>query len=278
MNAFRLFALTIVTAAAPSIALAGTPVQTYTRSVTISRSEGLFTTRSFVPAADVREGRLVEAIPFPANRTDDPNRVENGRLWVPRSPVGSRSVTGELPYGFPGAAGVGAEPGENERVIFVRSETGLPNIAISPFDTIDDSTFDLIEEQIPFIASNRTRTELRRDEVISELREAQSQWLREHGYIQKVRTHVNPSALYGDGESQAMDASNIEPRAIIRIRPADESYNADAGTARDLPTRTIRISSPIDSNSSFVVRVRVLNSERVETAQAEDREPGQSPE
>jgi len=278
MRAICLFALSITSIAAPSIALASTPVQTYNRSLTLSRSEGLFTTRTFVPAADVREGRLVGAIPFPVNRTDDPNRVENGRLWVPRSPVGSRSITRELPFGFPGAAGVGAAPGENERVIFVRSGTGLPNIAISPFDTIDDSTFDLIEEQIPFIGSTLTRTELRRDEVIAELRAGQNQWLRENGYIQKVRTHINPAVLYGEAQARAIDASTIEPRAIIRKRPAQDSYNVDAGPASGTPTRVIRIGAPVEMNERSIVRVRIVRSEQVETAQAGTRPGVQSPE
>ncbi|MEQ9616960.1 MAG: hypothetical protein RLN60_02875 [Phycisphaerales bacterium] len=273
MHSFRSAIACLALAAVPAIASAG-DVRSYTRSIELSRSEGLISTRDFVPAADIRDGRLVEAIPYPVNRTDDPARLENGRLWVPRAPIGSRTIINELTYGFPGAAGVGAAPGENERVIFVRSETGLPNIAISPFQTIDDSTFDLIEEQIPFIGNTRTRTELRRDEVIAELREAQSQWLREHGYIQKVRTHVNPNALYGraDEAMGARGASTIEPRAIIRTRPAMESLNAELPDAET--PRVIRIGTPVELNEGSVVRVSVNTEQATEVADAsEDQSP-----
>jgi hypothetical protein len=262
-----LFACLIVTSA-PCVALAGADVQTYTRSSNISRSEGLFTTRQYVPAADFREGRLRGPIPYPVNRTDDPRRVENGRLWVSRSPVGSRSIIEELPYGFPGAAGYGAPFGANEEVIFVRSETGLPEIAISPFDTIDDSTFETIERQIPFIGSTRTKTSLVKDEILSELREAQNQWLREQGYIQKVRTHVNPMVIHGTPDvAEARDASTIEPRAIIRKREMGD-VSADAGGELETVAqgRTVRISSETDVNETSVIRV----SGTVQTAEAED--------
>lgn len=265
-----LFTCLVVTAA-PSIALAGAPVQTYSRSANISRSEGLFTTRQFVPAADFREGRLRGPIPHPVNRTDDPRRLENGRLWVSRSPIGSRSIIEELPYGFPGAAGFGAPFGANEEVIFVRSDTGLPDIAINPFDTIDDSTFDTIERQIPFIGSTRTKTALVKDEILSELREAKNQWLREQGYIQKVRTHVNPIVIHGRPDGAGVrDASTIEPRAIIRKREMGD-VSADAGgSGGELKTvadgRRVTISSETDVNETSVIRV----SGSVQTAEAEE--------
>jgi len=257
-----------------SMVFADGPVQTYQRGVSISRSEGLISTRGFVPAGDFREGRLLNAVPYPMNRTDDPRREQLGRLWHPRTPVGSRSIINELPQGFPGAAGYGATSGQNEDVIFVRSETGLPNIAISPFDTIDDFTFQTIEEQIPFIGRTRTMTKLRKDEVLTELREAKNQWLREQGYIQKVRTHVNAATLVRDRDPIVRDASTIEPRAIIRKHEPGE-VTAQAGNERTGAMGEItRISSPLPTRRPIVVVRRNSDADgEIETAQAD-----QSPE
>ena len=267
MTILRPLLACVAITAAPSLALAGNPVQTFTRSANISRSEGLFSTRRFVPAADFREGLLRNPVPFPSNRTDDPRRPEIGRLWVPRSPIGSRSITGELPYGFPGAAGFGAPFGANEEVIFVDSETGLPNLAINPFDTIDDETFETIADQIPFISSTRTRTDLVKDDVLRELRTAKNKWLREQGYIQTVRTHVNPVVVHGKPEASAEDASSIEPRAIIRKRTMGDTH---AGVDRELEVeregRTVVISNGVELNEGSVIRV----SGTVETAEAEE--------
>lgn len=235
-------------------ALAAGPVRTYTREVDPSRSEGLRSGRAYLPIADPRPGdALLTPAPWPDNRTDSPDRVQNGRLWHPRVQVGTRSPLAELPRGEPGAASFGAPPEANDEVIFVRSSLRLPIVAISPFTDLDERTTDEIERNVPMIG--RTQTRFRSPQILHELREAQHQWLREQGYILRVRTHVNPATLapapvseqapaeeaegMGEGEPQSSGPeAKPEPRAVIRVRerstepPAEPMANAQT-PARD---------------------------------------------
>lgn len=218
------FALSV---AVTSTVLAAGPVQSYSRSPDPSRSEGLRSARPFLPIADPRPGdRLLSPAPWPDNRTDDPNREQNGRLWYPRVKVGTRSPLAELPLGTPGAASFGAPPEGNDQLIFVRSSLRLPIVAISPFVDVDARTTDEIEREVPLIG--RVPTKLRSAQILRELKEAQLQWLKEQGYILSVRTHANPAAIIKQQKHQAgasehaaaesAEAESPEPRAIMKIR------------------------------------------------------------
>jgi len=133
-----------------------------------------------------RDALLAEPRPWPAGRVDSPDRPENGRLWVSRSPVGNRTPLAEQWYGRRGPAVFGAPVGLTDAVIFVR--VGHTPIAISPWDRFDTNGFE-------------------------RYRDAQNLWLREQGLVLKVRTHVN--AMYEPARTAGLPA----PRATIRVHP-----------------------------------------------------------
>lgn len=145
---------------------------------------------------DGLEGRnkyLFELQPYPANRTDSPDRAENGRLWHSRSPIGSRTPLREQRYigvekgfGRIGAAAFGAPPQLNDQIIYTRVNH-VP-VAISPWRNFSDIGF-------------------------KNYRTAQNIWLREQGWVLNVRTHVNPRRL----DNRELAAAQIQPRATIRL-------------------------------------------------------------
>lgn len=161
-------------------------------ALSASASSPVITRFGASDAKDWRMGRVVDPIPYPANRTDDPRRVQNGRLWVPRSPVGTRTPINEQALGVPGAASYGAAPEEIDRAIRVQQRYNLPVEIISPWQAYNGNAFQ-------------------------GLREGQQQWLREQGYILRVRTHVNPATLRTDGTVHR-SAADIKPHGVIRIR------------------------------------------------------------
>lgn len=190
----------------------GNPVSTYTRQGEVTRGPGLRSDREFIPAADPQNGSLLNAEPYPSARTDDPRRPENGRLWYSRGPVGGRTALDEIPWGFPGAAGYGAPPEAIDEVIFVQVKEPLPVIAISPWENLsDDELRARIERGRPWIRRSEPRTR----DMLDELRWAQLQWLKQQGFVQKVRTHVNAAPAK---DEQQQTKNNTEPSAIIRIR------------------------------------------------------------
>jgi len=193
------------------VAQAG-PVQTYTNAVNPSRSEGMFTSRQYVPNADPRPDNLLNPAPYPSNRADDPIRAEIGRLWETRVPVGNRTPLREITRVQPGPGSFGAPADALDDVIFVKSsERGVPVIAISPWTRLTEDNVDRIREDLPFLGSD-----LRGRKILADLRHAQRQWLKEQGYVAHVRTHVSPSRIYGPG---VRPASEIKPHGILRIRP-----------------------------------------------------------
>lgn len=206
-------------------------LEAYTNSARPSRNEGLQSGRGFVPAADPRGGRLITPEPFPARRIDDVDRMENGRLWFARSPIGNRTPVRELVRGEPGPGSVGAAGNRLDDLIFVQTDARLPVVAISPWVRDDDRTFKQIERQVPFVLEGQAgtfrlvATRNREGEIKQELKAARNQWLREQGYIAKVRTHVNPALIAGldashSAQGQARPAaSEIQPRAVIRVVP-----------------------------------------------------------
>lgn len=173
-----------------------------------------------------RDALLAEAPPYPFGRVDSAARLENGRLWHPRFPVGSRTPLPERVTAEPGAASYGAARGEVGRVVYARVLHAA--IAIDPWERIEGRG------------------------VLAHLEAARQQWLREHGYVLRVRTHVNPAALR---------APEVRPRATIEvdrdvIRPIRQ--HVDSG----------RISAPWWSEGARVTVVEAAAEESVERVAA----------
>lgn len=137
---------------------------------------------------DARSDLLATPAPYPAGRTDSVDRLENGRLWVSRYPIGSRTPIRERVYASPGAASYGAAPRENHAYAYTR--VGHQVIAFDPYATYAEDGFQ-------------------------HFRAAKNQWLRENGYVLKVRTHVN--ARYLQQGEDTRRAEGVQPRATIRI-------------------------------------------------------------
>lgn len=248
------------------IALAATgadngPVRTYTRNPDPSRSAGLQTTRPFNPAGDPRNGLLITPAPYPDTRTDGPDRVENGRMWLPRSPIGTRTPIREIPRGFPGPASFGAGADRHDDVIFVQSDLLRSVIAISPWVRVEDldrQVQNFIDTEQPFYGASRRLTRLQSPQLLRELREAQNQWLQEEGYILNVRTHVNPTKIETADATRAEEAP--QPRAVIRViphgqpaKPAnDPRQQAQAEPTADSP-EVLPVATPTQSTEAAVL-------------------------
>lgn len=231
----------LILVASADIALAE-PVQEYDRVGAVTRSEGLSTVRDFVPAADPQNGQLLNAIPWPTNRTDSPFRVQNGRLWVTSGNIGSRTVVGQLPYGFPGPAGYGAPTSDLSDLIFVRSATGLPTVAISPWTDINSDTLEQIDDEVPFLWRTLSLTSTRNSEIRQELESAQLAWLDQQGYVKTVRQHVNIRARARAIENAA-GGGRPEPSAIIRVHPPKPLEAQRPERDADRPDPIVRIST-----------------------------------
>lgn len=154
---------------------------------------------------------VLNARPYPANRVSGPEQTPAGRLWVPSYPVGTRTpIIEHVPFAE-GPRSYGAPYEAWDETVYVR--VNHTPIAISPWREYHE-------------------------DGLQRLRQARHTWLRQHGYIQSVRTHVNPRYLY-----EADERSEAEPRAIIHIRERhrmpDGPVQADA-----TPPRVIRVIRP----------------------------------
>lgn len=149
-----------------------------------------------------RDNLLATPAPYPPDRTDDVRRTQNSRLWVSRSPVGSRTPIEQRTWSEPGLASYGASPSQADRVVFVRVDQ--TSIAIDPWSKIEGGG------------------------DLADMEHARNVWLREQGYVLKVRTHVNEranarNAKHADAGSPEPDTASPElrgiphPRAIIRM-------------------------------------------------------------
>lgn len=139
---------------------------------------------------DARSDLLATPAPYPAGRTDSVDRLENGRLWVSRFPIGSRTPIAEGVYATPGAAAYGAAPSENHTIAYTRM--GHQVIAFDPYSTYAERGME-------------------------QFRRAKNQWLRENGYVLKVRTHVNARFHQQVEDTQVAESGQVMPRATIRI-------------------------------------------------------------
>ncbi len=250
--------------AAAMIALAATgadngPVRTYTRNPDPSRSAGLQTTRPFNPAGDPRRGLLITPAPYPDAKADGPDRVENGRIWVSRSPVGNRTPIREQPRGFPGPASYGAGTDRHDDVIFVQTDLLRSVVAISPWvriEELDRQVQNFIDTEQPFYSGSRRLTRLQGPRILKELREAQNQWLQEQGYILNVRTHVNPATVV-EQMASAPAEERPEPRAVIRVvphgkpaKPSNDPRQQAQAEPQESDAEILPIASPADDAQS----------------------------
>lgn len=225
----RRLVVTLVVAACAATASAQ-PVQTYTRSPEPSRSEGLRSLRPFIPAGDPRPGLLITPAPYPDGRVDSPDRSENGRLWSSRSPIGNRSPMNELTRGLPGAASYGAPAEALDEVVWVQPSRVTTVIAISPWQEVDANTLRQVQRHEKNLG--RTTGNPESAQLLSELRRAQHEWLREQGYILKVRTHINPAVTESDAEP-AVQPTSVKPRGIIRVVPNPPAKIAGTAAASE---------------------------------------------
>ncbi len=135
-----------------------------------------------------RDSYIDEPKPWPANRVDDPDRIQLGRLWHSEFPIGNRTPLNQQWNGRIGAADYGAPGYMNDQIIYARVNHAA--IAINPWVPFNQNGFD-------------------------DFRTAQNIWLREQGWVLGVRTHVN--AMYQNQANMYADAGEITPRATIEI-------------------------------------------------------------
>jgi len=128
--------------------------------------------------ASARDQLLATPAPYPSNRVDSPDRVQNGRVWV----------SGER-YGG-AATRYGADRYDHRGVIYARRDHKV--VALNPWCDVRGAS------RIGF----------------DDLEQARNQWLREQGYVLRVRTHVNPARFVEADEKAAGDLP--EPRATIK--------------------------------------------------------------
>jgi hypothetical protein len=211
---------------------------------------------------DLGQGRLVTAAPYPNNRVDDPRRAQNGRLWIPRTPVGTRTPIRESVYGFPGPSSYGAPVGAIDDVIYVQTREPLPLVTVSPWVNLDSQNIKHLKRERPWIR--------RAPSVLEDLRAAQVQHLTEQGYIQKVRTHVNPATLAkitsagnapSDGNAivRRPSAEDIKPRAVIRVKQRHSKppeVEAAAPTTEPKPEAVVRVSVPAHAEAAPIQVVK----------------------
>lgn len=191
--------------------------------------------------SSTRDRVLAEPKPWPANRVDSPDRIENGRLWHSRTPIGNRTPLAEQWHDRIGAAAYGAPVEWNDAVIYARVNHAA--IAISPWKSFTDDGFQ-------------------------DFRTAQNIWLREQGWVLGVRTHVN--AMYAS--EPTADAGDITPRATIEIH---RDPSAPSFPSKMRVDATDRVFKPL--NAGAPVTFRVIEPTPVETdtevAQAETNDP-----
>lgn len=134
-----------------------------------------------------RNNLIINAEPYRPN-TVDAGRAQAGRLWIGTS---DRSDAAQS------LARYGASPEAAGEVIYVRVDK--TPVAISPWTPIH-------------------KQGMQRHEA------ARVQWLKEQGYTNAVRTHININFR----AVQHVDARTIKPSAVIRFQKADEGPMASA--------------------------------------------------
>ncbi len=136
-----------------------------------------------VGATEARDALLATPAPWPSGRPVSVRRPEIGRHWSERTPVGSRTPLSEITRGEPGAASYGAPAREIGQPIYARVNHAI--IAIDPWSSIEGRG------------------------ALETLELARNEWLREQGYILRVRSHSNPRPHFS-GSGQPAPRATIE--------------------------------------------------------------------
>jgi len=184
-----------------------------------------------------REKLLTAPAPYPANRVDSPHRLENGRLWHARWPVGTRTPIPEQVYDDPGAAHYGAPVSAQHEVVYVR--VNHTPIAISAWDRIDEMGLKRFER-------------------------ARNLWLEEQGWILNVRTHVNPRYHRDPYAAKATP----KPRATIRLHGDEPRFPRRMRVDAPVTKRGERIWKPDIARAAGPYRV--LPADETSVANAEE--------
>ncbi len=142
--------------------------------------------------------------------------------WIPGSP---------LPYG--------AHPSQANVLIFVRTHEHVPPIAISPWETLTEEHIDELLRMRPWIR--------RGESILRDMKQAQSQWLREHGYTGRPRTIVGEGELDVDVASVPVQVGS----GVTILSPDGPGASAAMDRAAQRPTP-----QTLGMNPGSVIRVR----------------------
>ncbi len=156
-----------------------------------------------IGAHEARDALLAEPAPVP------PHRTATHRAYLNRNSFISVTHTGMvLPQGndvHPPTAPYGAHPADaNLRVL---ARVNHQSLALDPWTPIEGRG------------------------ALAQLENTRNQWLREQGYVERVRTHVNALPYDDRAEHEASNALPT-PRGIIEITPAKPDRLRVDATAR----------------------------------------------
>lgn len=222
---------TTLGAALASCAIAGAP-QCYpppTCQIPLGPASGHEIYSELLQGVPTNNGDILYPLNYPYSRPDTATYTNSGRLWVPSSPQ-DRILNGLFPGRGPASLGAGLNEGNTAIWIRPNSEP-WPDVLVSPWQTINQDTIMQMIRRQPWLQRSPSRT----DAMITELRQAQNEFLRQQGLIQHVRTHVNPAVL-NQSAPEPKKGGEVKPSGIIRIRPANPGPNPN----------TLRTSLPSD--------------------------------
>lgn len=231
---------TMLGAAVVAAALSGAP----------SPGHGIYS--DLVTGVPLTNGNLLNTQPYPPYaRPKTVTYTNGGRLWAPAT-AADKIYSSLYPGGGP--ATVGADLGLADARFFVRPNSEpFPDVILSPWQQIDQTTFDDLTRRRPWLRRSPSRT----DGLIMELRAAQNEWLRQTGYINHVRTHVNARSLDNDASGAESNIGSAEPSAVIKLKPAKPAPTPEqlrTSVPDDNPIT--RISMPGQDNEPRITVVR----------------------
>jgi hypothetical protein len=208
-------------------------------------------------------GDILVPLNYPYHRTDTRTYTNSGRLWVPST--AQEKILSQL-YPGRGPTSVGAGLGQGNDAFFVRpSSEPWPDVLLSPYQVINQDTIAEAIRRQPWLQRSPSRT----DAMITELRQAQNELLRQQGLIAHVRSHVNPHALT-KGAAEPKQSGDVKPSGVIRVRPANPAPNPNTlRTSLPADDQITRISLP-DDTTAPEPRITVVRQEtEPETASAD---------
>ena len=214
--------------------------------------------------APTNNGNILYPRPYPYNRTDTTTFTNSGRLWVPST--AQQKIFNEL-YPGDGPASYGAGLDQGDMAFFVRPDSEpWPDVLLSPWQNINEATIDEMIRRQPWLKRSPSRTQA----MITELRQAQNEFLRQQGLVTKVRTHVNAKALERPAAEPGKTTGEVEPSGVIRITPAKPGPNPNT-LRTSLPSNdtVTRVSLPGDAVPE--ARITVVRQETEPEAVAGDQ-------